>query len=71
MNSDAVDISTVTAAFKRASFGFFGALTLPLGVFVTDKDFATAAEFTGDVHTSITAAIDHLEELARPAGALH
>jgi FMN reductase len=44
----------------RPLFGFFGALTLPLGVFVTEKDFVTATEFTDDVPPRIAAAVDHL-----------
>lgn len=53
----------------RPLFGFFGALTLPLGIYATDKDFASPGELTDAARKRVVAAVDHLEILAVLAGA--
>lgn len=47
----------------RPLFGFFGALTLPLGVDATEKDFAGSSELTEAAKVRIAGAVDHLERL--------
>ncbi|MBV8094785.1 MAG: NAD(P)H-dependent oxidoreductase [Acetobacteraceae bacterium] len=47
----------------RPLFGFFGALTLPLGIYATHNDFATPSELTEAVLGRIAAAVDQLEKL--------
>src|SRR5689334_18426685 len=47
----------------RPLFGFFGALTLPLGIYATEKDFATPSELTEAARARVAAAVDPLERL--------
>lgn len=50
----------------RPLFGFFGALTLPFGIFATEKDFATPDSLTDAARQRVAAAVDPLEALVRP-----
>lgn len=52
--------------WMRPLFGFFGALTLPLGIYATtDKDFATPGELADGARTRVAAAVDHLARALR------
>ena len=47
----------------RPLFGFFGAFTVPIGIFTTEKDFSTPTELTEDTRRRIAAAVDQLERV--------
>jgi FMN reductase len=47
----------------RPLFGAFGALTLPLGIYTTEKDFVTPSEVTEAARDRIAAAVDHLARI--------
>ena len=49
----------------RPLFGFFGALTLPLGIHATEKDFATPDELTEAARARVAAAVDQLERVLK------
>jgi FMN reductase len=54
----------------RPLFGFFQALTLPLGVFASDSDFAGGAPVSSDVGRRITRAVDQSLPLIERAAAV-
>jgi FMN reductase len=49
----------------RPLFGFFGALTLPLGIYATEKDFVTPSELMEEARSRVAAAVDYLAWVLR------